>query len=100
MPSVSLSKNYHYDWKTGDVKIETVQDVEPILEANKRAYNDNNAKKSEIFNKKATIPLVVLEKWLADKGITYREFMIDEKLVKRFVNDPDNRFCLCKPGKM
>ena len=97
---MSFSKKYHYDWKSGDVHVETTQDVSSILEANKRAYNDNNAKKSEIFNKKATIPLVVLEGWLKAQGITYREFMIDESIVKRFVNDPDNRFCLLYPGKM
>jgi len=100
MQYVSLSKKFHYDWQTGDVHVETVQDVEPILEANKRAFNDNNAKKSEIFNHKARIPMIILEKWLKEKGITYREFMVDERIVKRFVNDPDNKFCLLKPGKM
>jgi len=97
---VSLSKKYHYDNVTGDVHVETIQDVEPILEANKRAFNDAREFKSEIFNKKASIPMVVLEKWLQEQGITYREFMANPKVVKRFVNDPDNKFCLCRPGKL
>lgn len=97
---MSLNKKWHYDHSTGAVHVETIQDVQPILEANKRAYNDAREFKSEIFNKKASIPLVVLEKWLQDKGISYREFMNDPTMVKRFVNDPDNKFCLCRPGKM
>ena len=44
--------------------------------------------------------MVVLEKWLQEQGITYREFMANPKVVKRFVNDPDNKFCLCRPGKL
>lgn len=97
---MSLSEKYHYDWKTDSVTIERVQDVEPILEANKRAFNDAANFKSETFNKKASIPIGILEMWLKDKGITYQEFMIDDSILKRFLNDPDNKFCLCRPGKV
>ena len=97
---MSISDKFHYDQKTGGFAIETVQDVEPILEANKRAFNDAREFKSEVFNKKASIPMVVLMKWLADKGITYREFSIDNSILKRFINDPDNKFCLTRPGKI
>ncbi len=95
-----LDSKFHYDESEDKVHIERTQDVEPILEANKRQYNDNQGFKSEIFNKKASIPLVVLLKWCQEKGITYQEFMGDEKILKRFLNDPDNRFCLTKPGKV
>lgn len=97
---MSLFERYHYDQLEDKLHIERVQDVEPILEANKRAYNDAGAFKSEIFNKKAEIPLVVLLQWLQAKGITYNEFMTDDKLLRRFLNDPDNRFCLTRPGKV
>lgn len=98
--SVSISEKYHYDQLTDKLHIERVQDVQPILEANKRAQNDAGNFKSEVFNKKASIPLIVLEKWLADKGITYQEFMGNDKVLKRFLNDPDNSFCLTRKGKV
>ena len=95
-----VSETYHYDEATDKLHITRTQDVQPILEANKRAFNDARGFKSEVFNKKASIPLVILEKWLADKGITYQEFTIDDKILKRFLNDPDNKFCLTRKGKM
>jgi len=80
--------------------IERVQNVQPILEQNKRAFNDSGSFKSEIFNKKAEIPLIILEKWLQDKGIKWDECMNDDKILRRFLNDPDNKFCLTRPGKV
>ena len=97
---MSLSEKYHYDESEDKLHIERVQDVQPILEANKRMLNDNQGFKSEVFNKKASIPMVVLLGWLQDKGITYQEFMGNDKILKRFLNDPDNAFCLCKKGRV
>lgn len=95
-----LSNKLHYDESEDKLHIERVQDVQPILEANKRAYNDAGSFKSEIFNKKAEIPLVILLQWCQARGITYHEFMADENLLKTFLNDPDNKFCLTRPGKV
>jgi len=95
-----LFDRLHYDNSEDKLHIERVQDVQPILESNKRLLNDNSGFKSEVFNKKASIPLVVLLAWLKDKGITYQEFMGNDKVLKRFLNDPDNSFCLCKKGKV
>ena len=100
MLSVSISDKYHYDEKEDKLHIETVQDVQPILEANKRAFNDAREFKSEVFNKKASIPMVILLSWLDNKGITYREFTMDDSILKRFLNDPDNKFCLTRKGKV
>lgn len=80
--------------------IETVQDVEPILEANKRAQLENTGRfKSETFNHKARIPNVIWQKWCNDNGITYHEFMNNDKVLKRFLEDPDNAFCLTRKNK-
>jgi len=97
---VSLSEKYHYDESEDKLHIQRVQDVQPILEDNRRLLNDNQGFKSEIFNKKASIPMVILEAWLKEKGITYQEFSVNDKILKRFLNDPDNAFCLCKKGKL
>ncbi len=97
---MSISETYHYDHATDKMHIRREQDVTAILEANKRAFNDARGFKSEVFNKKASIPIMVLEAWLKEKGIKYAEFMVDDKILKRFLNDPDNAFCLTRKGRV
>lgn len=76
------------------------QDVEPILEANKRAFNDAPTRfKSEVFNHKARIPNVIWQKWCNEKGISYQEFLSNPKVLRRFLQDPDNSLCLTRAGK-
>lgn len=97
-----LDKKIYYDANEDKTHIVSTQDVEPIFNNNKRQYNDAGGFKSEVFNKKASIPFVVLFKWLQEKGIRYDEFMQDPegKILRRFLNDPDNKFCLTRPGKV
>lgn len=66
---------------TGDdgedrITVETVQDVEPILDANKRAFNDapRSYDKSGM-TKVADIPATVIEETCRIKGIPFREFV-------------------------
>lgn len=98
---MSIIERFHYDEKEGKAHIETVQDVEPILEANKRAFNDSaRCFKHETFNHCARIPLVVAQKWCNEKGIPFQEFMSNPKVLRRFLNDPDNSLCKTRPGKI
>jgi len=97
---VSISETYHYDEAEDRLHIHRVSDAQPIIEANKRAFNDAGSFKSEVFNLKARIDPIHLEGWLRMKGISYQEFMSSEKLLKRFLNDPDNKFCLTRKGKI
>ena len=97
---MSLRETYHYDESEDKLHIKQVRDVGPLLEANKRDYNNAGAFKSEVFNLKARIDPLILMSWLKDKGITYQEFMGNDKVLKRFLNDPDNKFCLTRPGKV
>jgi hypothetical protein len=45
----------------------------------------------------ASIPLVIIEKYKNEKGI---DLMKDKAAMKRFLNDPDNKFLRVKPGKI
>lgn len=93
-------ERFHYDEIEDKSIIERVQDVEPIIKANKRALNDFNGYKSETFNKKAVIPTTVIEEWCRVRGIKYREFMANPEIVRQFVNDPDNSAFNRIPGKI
>lgn len=95
-----MDTKYHYDELEDKLIIEKVQDVEPILEANKKALNEDNNFTSEVFNHVARIPIVCIEKWCNEKGIKYNEFMGDTNLLKLFLNDPDNKFLRTKAGRI
>lgn len=66
-----------YDAATDSLTIRRVQDVEPILDANKANFNDgshwrNQAKNDELgidMRHVARIPIVVQEKWLREHGV-------------------------------
>lgn len=92
---------YHYDHLEDRLIVQTVQDVEPIIEANKRQYEvDNKRFKHETFNHVARIPEALALKWCNDKGIKYSEFLSNPAVIRLFVNDPDNKFCRTKPGRV
>ena len=93
-----MYEKFHYDDTEERVYIHTVQDVEPILEANKRQYEvDDKRFKHETMNHVARIPLVLIEKVKREQGI---DLLNDEKALKRFLNDPENKFLRTKPGKL
>ncbi len=94
---------YHHD---GDrLIIERVQDIEPIIEQNKRAMNEWSGHNESTrwkgdFHHVASIPEVVIEKWCKDHGFTYADFIKDSSIVKRFLNDSDNAKFRTKPGRI
>lgn len=73
---------------------ERVQDVEPILENNKRLKAE--AQKSDFGRHVASIPSVIVEKWLNEeyaRGNTELRFLgpgFNEFIAKK-LKDPDNR---------
>jgi hypothetical protein len=79
------------DRSTGKIAIERVQDVEDIIENNKRLQNEPQPHLNG-FHHIADIPCIFIEKWCNEKGITYRELMSDdgfESVVKKMLRDPD-----------
>ena len=98
-----IQENFHYDAHDESIYISQEQDVEPYLKAAHRARTERGEHtqyKSEVFNKKASIPTTVALKWCRDKGIKYQEFLSDEKVLRMFLNDPDNKMFLLIPGKV
>jgi hypothetical protein len=87
----------HYDESSDKLIIERIQDVEPILESNKRAMNNACAGWKGEFHRVASIPLVIIEKYKNEKGI---DLMNDKEALNSFLNDRDNRCFRTKPGKI
>lgn len=58
------------------ITVETVQDVEPILDGAKREYADAPSRFGPgTFHKVATIPFTVAEELCRQRGLPMREFM-------------------------
>ena len=59
----------HYDESEDRMTIETVQDVNPYLESNKQQAQFGSFDKKAPMRKMASIPLVIIEKWLREEGL-------------------------------
>ncbi len=68
----------------GTFHIETRQDCEPIVEFCKQAKDAPDLEK-RFFRHVAEIPMSVLGQWMRDGSLD------DEKHVRRWLNDPENR---------
>jgi hypothetical protein len=86
-PSNGITTYYHYDQATGLSEVWDEQDVDTIIEHNKRSQTADRGRFGDgLGDRVATIPLVVLGE-LDRQGITR-----DRKAFARWLNDSDNRF--------
>ncbi len=98
--TTGITTNFHYeDANTGresdnKIVIEQTQDVTSIIESNRRQLNmvDKHAKYGE-WSKIASIPLSIYYE-LKKKGI-----VDDPKKMKKWLNDPDNRYFRTRGGR-
>lgn len=90
---------FHFDEMTGDFAIETVGDVEPVIEANKRLLTDGSTGYSPSRDMKriASVPMNIYLKWKQELGVDMLN-KDHEKKVKQLLNDPDWRYLRTAPG--
>ena len=92
---------FHEDRSTGDIGIETVQNVTPILEANAADYNSGNDgyTPSRDMRKGASIPLVEVHRMIREDGISIfrRE---DWPKIAAKLDDPDWLKFRTAPGRI
>ncbi len=96
--SVTGLTRYYHDSDDGNTfSIETVADVEPIIEDNKTLFNGESSKgrnwKGDM-HRVASIPMLTYMD-LQSKGI-----LDDEKALSKWLNDPENRFYRTKGGRV
>lgn len=77
--------------------VSSLQDVEPILEANKRAYNTPPVKGD--FHMAARIPNVIAEKWMREEGLSI--FNRDHwPAIAAKLDSPEYRYLRTQPGRL
>jgi hypothetical protein len=82
----------HRDRGEGKIHFERVQDVEPIIARNKALQGV--AQPSDWARHVASIPNVILEKWMNEESVDYLALPADEfaRLIRRKLDDPDWRW--------
>lgn len=88
---------FHYDETEDRAIIERVQDVEPILDDNKREMNSGAHSRTDEWRHVAEIPNVVIEKWLRDYGIWFYD-KNHWPAVKRLLNSSEWSYLRTRPG--
>jgi hypothetical protein len=95
-PDTGITEWFHYDHQSGDVHLETVQDVEPILDSNNALRNDEEYSRNGIKNEMwhfARIPDVVQLRWLSEYGRENWPMKPgNEKLLFRLLNSPEWKY--------
>ena len=95
-PDYGVTEIFHYDHTTGDVHIETVQDVEGHLDHTNELRNDEQYTRDGIKDGMwhyAHIPIVVQMRWLSEYGS--KDWPLrpgNEKLLFRLLNSPEWRY--------
>ena len=87
---------------TGGTHVHRVQDVEPVLDANKAEYNSHGDLKSSRYGKGpmhkiASIPMIVVEKWMKEG---FNIYTATPQEIRRKLNDPEYKYLRTMPGKL
>jgi len=90
---------------TDRITIETIEDVEPVIEANKRAYNEGVREVPGLGRRVARIPRTVIEELCRINKIKFRDLMDPknphgQKIMNEFLNDPGTRYFRTAPGRV
>lgn len=72
---------------SGDLTVNRVQDCTPIAEHTQALSREGLHGSSEMRHA-ASFPMVIVEKYMNDKGITFNEFMADKSHIKTMLSDP------------
>ena len=81
------------------VTVERVQDVEPILEHNKRLYTMNDGYSPDrTLRRVASIPNTVIEQWMKE-GVNIFDKNAKEA-IRRKLNDPQWLYLRTAPGRV
>jgi len=79
--------------------VQNTQDCTPYLERTQALHKEGYHGSSD-FKHAASIPNVVIENYINQKGITFQEWMANPVHIKAVLNDPDLRAFRIWPGRV
>lgn len=83
----------------GKVFIAQTQDCTPIVERAQALHKAGEFGSSDMRHA-ATIPMVILEKYMNEHRVSYQELMSNPEHFRRICNDPDNSMFRIWPGRL
>jgi hypothetical protein len=96
-PHSGLTEYFHYDPDTDGFQIETVQDLEPIIEVSKAMHNDAPLRWGDMTHVKHIPAVIAME--LAKQGIMSAGYQIlDHDRFRKFLNERDTAHFRTRPG--
>ena len=96
-PATGVTQWFHFDDITGNFGLETQQDVTALIESTKGAFNpvgEREPWKGDL-HKVASIPMVIYNE-LAKISNNFK----DQRVVRKWLNDKDNRVFRTRPGRV
>ena len=93
--ALGITRIWHYDEEKDEATIETRQDVSAIIEENKNEYAqiDERARWGE-WTRVASIPMSVYFQLKREGKLD------DDAYMKRWLNDPDNKYFRTRSGEV
>lgn len=83
-----MHTRFHVDNVDNTIVVNNSQDVEPILDSCRLRTNEGAHGSAEMRHA-ATLPMVVIENYCNQHGISFQDWLKDKTHVKRMLNDPD-----------
>tara|TARA_R100001086_G_scaffold234338_1_gene156558 strand:+ start:76 stop:390 length:315 start_codon:yes stop_codon:yes gene_type:complete len=95
--ATGITQWFHYDDTTGDIGLQTRQDVTAVIEGTKGSFNQTDERKrwKGDVHKVASIPMVIYHE-LAKISNNFK----DQRAVRKWLNDKDNRVFRTRPGRV
>jgi hypothetical protein len=95
-PEKGITRTWHYNEDTDEATIQTTQDLTAVIEANKRDFAaiDNKASWKGEWHHVASIPESIYFQLKSEGKLD------DPVYMKKWLNDPDNRFFRVRPGQL
>jgi hypothetical protein len=99
--AIGRQTDMHFDQTDNTFRFNTHQDVTPILEDNKRKFNEYGDKlsmgKRGEWHHVSSVPTATWEKWMRESN---GEISRDPKVLAAYLNDPDYKYFKVAPTKI
>lgn len=81
---------FHYHNPTGEFAIEHIENIQPLIDSNKKLQNEDHSIRDE-FRLSARIPMTVYYEWKRKFGVDLYN-KNHSQAVKKLLNSPDYRY--------
>ena len=81
---------FHYHNPTGEFAIEHIENIQPLIDSNKKLENEDHSIRDE-FRLSARIPMTVYYEWKRKFGVDLYN-KNHSQAVKKLLNSPDYRY--------